>query len=205
MEHLKRLILLDPRLEDLGAIGIQPTLEELSLIGCERHVDLAALPNLPGLEVLNFQCFDRNLDLKPLTSLEDLKWLGLPPTTTQEQLENIVRDHPNLIGLELFQTDSIVDLTSIRELQKLKYLVVGNQHAELDPLFTMKGLRWLAIASKDKEVPRKLQIALPGTAVVLVRPVCLGSGWILLLAPGVLLARCVKKRRRKPAQKGDGV
>jgi hypothetical protein len=67
----------------------------------------------------------------------------------------------------------------------------------------MKKLEWLAIYDRDespketqKEVlSAKLQRALPGTAVVRMKPICLGSGWILLLAPAIGAAWLIERWR----------
>jgi hypothetical protein len=93
-------------------------------------------------------------------------------------------------------------------LRNLRYLLVGTPNAKLDPILAMRGLRWVAVSGKDKKAAQedavKIQEALPETAVVLVNPVCLGSGWILLLGPGVLLACWVEKRRRKTVHREQG-
>ena len=120
----------------------------------------------------------------------------------------IVHDHPDLAGLELFETGEITDLTPLKDLRHLKYLLVETPNADPDPLLEMKGLRWLAVSQEKKEADEepqgedrfvKLQKALPQTAIVGVVPLCLGSGWILLLVPATGLAWLIEKWRNPDA------
>lgn len=200
LKNLKRLILSAPELKDLTMLGNPPNLEELSLVGSSSLEYLAGLSNYPELKVLSLHGCGNVKELTPLRHLKQLRWLSLPPTTTQEQLEEILREHPGLVVLELFGAENVIDLTAITDLRKLRYLLVNCPNARPDPLFEMKNLRWLAVSTgkeeekEGKEAPReedlavRLQKALPQTAVVRVEPLCLGSGWILLLAPAVLMA-----------------
>jgi hypothetical protein len=214
LNNLRRLTLLDPKVTNLAVLGKQPQLDELRLEGFALFgqggctIDsLDGVSNFPALKKLDLLSCGNVKDLSPLKQLKDLKWLSLPLSTSQEQLENIVRDHPNLIGLELF-ADKVTDLSPLKELRNLRYLLVGTPNAKLDPILAMRGLRWVAVSGKDKKAAQedavKIQKALPETAVVLVNPVCLGSGWILLLGPGVLLACWVEKRRRKTVHREQG-
>ena len=200
LTNLKRLILSAPELKDLTMLGNQPNLEELSVVGSSSLEYLTGLSNYPELKVLSLLGCGNVKDLTPLRHLKQLRWLSLPPTTTQEQLEEMLREYPGLVILELFGAEKVTDLTPIKDLRKLRYLLVNCPNARPDPLFEMKNLRWLAVSTgkeekkEGKEAPKeedlavRLQKALPQTAVVRVEPLCLGSGWILLLAPAVLMA-----------------
>jgi len=73
----------------------------------------------------------------------------------------------------------------------------------------MKGLEYLAVALEEKdgkvkpehqEMVVRLRKELPDTAVVLLAPLCLGSGWILVLVPAVAMAwwLAARRKRRRP-------
>lgn len=205
LHNLRRLILARSETVNLALLGKQFHLDELRFEEKCMLESLEGLSNFPEIKELALGPCEKLNDLSPLKQLKHLKWLGLPLTTTQEQLEDLVRDHPDLVGLELFKADKVTDLSVLKKLRSLKYLLVCMPNANLDPLLTMRGLRWLAVGveEQDEGILVKIQQALPETSVVRVIPLCLGSGWILLLAPGVLLARCVKKRRRYPALRCD--
>lgn len=215
LKNLKRLILSAPELKDLTILGNQPNLEELGLVESSSLEYLTGLSNYPELKVLSLHGCGNVKDLTPLRHLKQLRWLSLPPTTTQERLEEMLREHPGLVVLELFGAGKVTDLTPIKDLRKLRYLLVNCPNARPDPLFEMKNLRWLAVSNRKKEKKEgeqargeedlavKLQKALPQTAVVCVEPLCLGSGWILLLLPAVVMAWWVTRPGGKNGPRMD--
>jgi hypothetical protein len=107
---------------------------------------------------------------------------------TQPQLESVVDLRPNLIFLELFESEEITDLTPLTHLTKLQGLLIGSG-APPEPLFEMDHLQYLAImedegsGSFESGVVTQLKAELPTTTVGRVEPFCLGSGLILLLIP----------------------
>lgn len=204
LNSLRHLTLFGSEIRNLACLGNQPYLDELRFDGKCELASLDGISDFPHLKALFLWPCESIKDLSPLKHLKQLKWLGLPSTTTQQQLESIVRDHPNLVGIELLKNETVTDLRPLEELRDLKFLIVWTPNANLDSLLTMRGLRWLAVEVKeqDKGILVKIQQALHETSVVRVYPLCLGSGWILLLAPGVLWACWVQKRRRKAAQRG---
>jgi hypothetical protein len=210
LKNLKRLYLQSMEAKDLTPLTEQPNLEELSLAGSAVD-DLSRLANFPELRVLNLAGCGNLRDLAPLKQLQQLKWLSLPPTTTQQQLVEVVHDHPDLVGLELFGAKNITDLTPLKGLRHLEFLLVAIPNTKPDTLFEMKKLKWLATYTEEEDEKKEkagpkgedlvvmLQRALPATAVVRVDTPCLGSGWILLLLPGVGLAWLLEKRRNRNA------
>jgi len=54
----------------------------------------------------------------------------------------------------------------------------------------------------DRQRLVRLRKELPETAIVRVAPMCLGSGWILLLVPAVAMAWWLAARRRRRSRPG---
>ena len=207
LKNLKRLYLLELKVKNLNSLNEQPNLEVLSL-ELSTVDDISQLVNFPHLRELNLTGCENLENLAPLKHLKRLEWLCLPPTTTQQQLVKIVHNHPDLVGLELFETEEITDLTPLKNLHHLEYLSVIAPNADPGPLFEMNQLKWLASTGKSdeddaktepkgKDLVVRLQKALPETAIVRINPLCLGSGWILLLVPAVGLAWLVGKWRNR--------
>ena len=190
-------------MKDLSCLGKQPGLEELTLMAKKSLTDISALANHPHLKTLCLRSCEGVTDLAVLEKLKGLKWLALPAATTQKQFAEIVRSHPDLVVLEATRCEKITDLRPAGNLKHLKALIVATK-APPDPLYQMKGLDYLAVAVEekdgkvtpdDRQMFVRLQNELPDTAIVRVVPICLGSGWILLLVPAVALAWWLAKRR----------
>jgi hypothetical protein len=210
---LRSVVLMLAQVGNLDGLGIQPSLEDLTIFMCEGEeesgaLDISVLRKHPRLEMVSFRACPVK-DLSALAALEDLTWLGLPWGATQEQLESVVRTHPDLTVLEIIDSDEsgISDLTPLQDLTKLEGLLIGTK-APVDPLFEMDHLEYLAVVVGSDVVPSfnqetftRLKAELPETVVTRVDPVqfCLGSGFILLLVPMVVLAWTWSGRRRRPA------
>ncbi|MCX5649701.1 MAG: hypothetical protein NTX40_11540, partial [Planctomycetota bacterium] len=115
----------------------------------------------------------------------------------------VVKDHPALKAVELFGCENVKDIAALKSLKNLEALVLikpafeGEKH--LADLKELKGLRLLVLppdAFKGSAEIAELQKALPDCLITAGKPLCLGSGWILLLAPVAAGAWLVSRRRR---------
>jgi hypothetical protein len=203
LANLRSVIVFGGKMKDLSCLGKQPRLEELNVMAQKSLPDISALANHPHLKTVCLRSCEGVTDLAVLEKLKGLKWLALPPATTQKQFAEIVRSHPDLVVLEATGCEKIRDLRPAVDLAHLKALIVETQ-APPDPLYQMKGLEYLAVGVEEKdgkvtpehqEMVIRLQKELPDTAIVRVAPMCLGSGWMLLLVPAVALAWWLAKRR----------
>ncbi|KPK44091.1 MAG: hypothetical protein AMK72_12485 [Planctomycetes bacterium SM23_25] len=206
LASLRSLVVFGGKMKDLACLGKQPRLEELNLMAQKELTDINALAGHPHLKTVCLRYCEGVTDVAVLKQLEGLKWLAVPPATTQQQFAEIVRDHPGLTVLEASNCEKITDLAPVGDLRGLEALVVVTA-APPDPLYAMKHLKFLAVFVEEKEGKVKpehqemvvrLRKALPETAVVRVAPMCLGSGWILLLVPAVALGWWLAARRRRP-------
>ena len=176
---LEQLTLVGGDAEDLGALAKLPWLKTLSLTGCEKVTDLGPLKNLP------------------------LEYLSFPPKISQQEFDAVIKDHPGLKAVELFNCENVKDVAALKSLMNLEALVLiqpafeGEKH--LADLKGLKGLRLLVLlpdAFKDAAEIADLQKALPDCLITAGKPLCLGSGWILLLAPVAAGAWLIARRRR---------
>jgi len=206
------LVFFAPEMKDLSEVAEVPYLQELAVVACKDLADLGGLAKHKTLKTLVLTMSgdkDKVMDLAPLKELKELKWLGLPPATTQAQLEQVVKDHPDLVILELAGCDKITDLAPLKGLAKLEAAIIATSATDLTPLRAMKQLKLVGIAREKKDEGGKtqqaiapeqvdsLKKALPDAAVVTITPICLGSGWILLLAAAVAAGYFVVRRRTK--------
>jgi len=233
MPALRTLLLLGPEIKDLGPIGTQPNLVELAVITGKDLEDVGRLAEMPGLRTLSLQGCEKAKDLEPLSAVEHLRWLVLPPKTTQAQFAAVCKDHPDLEVLQAVPCMNIKDLAPLANLRRLRVLTLGETAAPLDPVAGLASLRLLGVDLKHPEPKEgeaaagegkaeegdaeetqarkarhqavvRIMDANPDLAVVQVSPLCLGSGWILLLVPAAAGAWWMARRRRSGAAGDDG-
>ena len=200
-DRLETLVLMGANLKDFSPLANLPRLSSLGLLGCPLPADAAAWGKLAGLRTLILNGSAGLEDFGALRELKDLRWLGLPANVSPKQLADLVREHPDLIGVEVVNCEQVTDLAPLRALKRPEFLVLLNKDKkfeDLGPLRDLKSLKLVVLTEKTfKESPdqvEELKKALPGAQVVMGAPVCLGSGWILALFPAVGAAWLVRKR-----------
>lgn len=188
---------------DLSFLRNLTGLQELVLWSPDELKDISALAALPGLKKLVLWGDPmRKLNLAVLEQLPRLAWLGVPLNTTQEDFAKIIASHPGLEVIELVSGNdsrNIHDLSPLRSLRNLKAAIILQEKVDLGPLQDLKSLQYLALPKSafEGEAAAKtaaLEKALPKTFVAQATPFCLGSGWILLLIPAIVLLRRLWQR-----------
>jgi hypothetical protein len=151
---------------------------------------------------LSLTACEKVADLGPLKNLA-LEYLSFPPKISQQEFDAVVKDHPGLKAVELFGCENVKDIGYLKGLKNIEALVLikpafeGEKH--LADLKELKGLRLLVLppdAFKGSAEIADLQKALPDCLITAGKPLCLGSGWILLLAPVAAGAWLVARRCR---------
>jgi hypothetical protein len=213
-------------------IPLNPTLRSVTIMGEQKREDLSFLRNLTGLRELTLSVVDVNdltglaaipglrklvfatelkdkQDLRALERLPRLAWLGFPKNTTQEAFARVIASHPRLEVVEL-NSANVRDLSPLRSLGYLKAMVVPLEVADVGVLQELKSLRYVALLAgkgplKDDAAEKMAAVekALPKALVARAQPFCLGSGWILLLFPLVVLLRSLWSRSHGPRSTAD--
>jgi len=122
---------------------------------------------------------------------------------SQKQFAQTIARVPKLRALVLFVAEEVKDLAPLQRLAELEDLVLVGSEPDAAPLRDMKKLRFLLLQrdyfEKTPETVQRLKAALPECLIVPGKPLCLGSGWILLLLPGVAAAWFVARGARARA------
>jgi hypothetical protein len=184
LSELESLTVSGSDMKDLSALqAAPPGLQELFLDDLSQLADLSGLETMTGLEALRLG--ESPVALPTLAALRNLRWASLPRTIDQEQFAAFVSAHPALTFLQLSATENAIDLLPLRILKDLEGLVLGGAYENLEVIEELSSLRYLGISKASWEPGRIAAIlkALPDSVVVRVSPLCLGSGWILLLVP----------------------
>jgi hypothetical protein len=211
MRALKSLILFDSEILDASALAAVPEgIEELSLVMCGKITSLGGLERFSNLRTLILNMSPGIEDLSVLRGIKKLAWVGLPPGITQEQFSAFIGEHPAMKIVELIGCGEITDLSPLQRLTGLTGLVVGQiggKFAAVDQVDQLKSLEFLGLTGevfdKHPESLARIREALPRALVI---PVCLGSGWILLVIPLAALmwiaGSWARSRRRTSPQHG---
>jgi len=211
---LKELVIVRAEaLDDLEGLSGLPGLRALSLQNCPAVKDLSALSGLKGL---------RWLALPPGTTQEqfqrvcrehpDLVVLQAVPCNAITDLAPLAR----LRGLRVLSVCEVkAPLDPLADMKSLRLLGVGltfPDKKEGEEEGPKEGAEDKAQKPRDEEDkgPEPVEVALvrimeanPDLAVVEVSPLCLGSGWILALAPLAAGAWWLARRRRRHAADAD--
>jgi hypothetical protein len=190
---LRSLLIFGWKQKDISALADAPAgLEELSLLASDTLVDIKGVEKMAGLKALVLNMDEKLADVSPLAALKGLRWLGLPQKITKEQFAAVVKEHPDLAGLELVGCEGAEDLTPVAGLKGLQSLVLVGTYKNTDVLRGLKSLRFVACVDPKEKDPlaaaEALQKDLPDAMVVPAAPMCLGSGWLLAIFPAAALA-----------------
>ena len=126
-------------------------------------------------------------ELAGLASEKQLRWVVLPPKISQQQFAGFVTSHTDLVVLEMTDCAKVDTLAPLENLKGLQDIVLGGPYKDLAVLHGLKSLKFIGIAKGHWDESAAgiaaLRAALPDAVVIRVSPLCLGSGWILLLLP----------------------
>jgi hypothetical protein len=145
-----------------------------------------------GLERLSIQGPD-GIPAIEVGTYQHLTWLDLPEKETQQQFDSITNSNSGIKVIE-FSGDSLIrDLSGAAKWKQLRAMIIYGDtlyaKAGLTQLQQLKLLSLPAAAFKDSINIAGLRRSLPNTAIIPNDGACVGSGWLLLLIPLVVLIR----------------
>ena len=193
-----------------------------------EEFDLSLLKPLKGLRNLIVSCADslENYELlKDFKSVEvfkpgwegfrydmvpgamsELRWVSFNTDASQDEFDKFIESHPDLEVVELINNSDISDLQALKNLMNLSVLSVGDTLTDLKTLLQLRNLKLTLLPGNvlnDSTIKAELQNSLPNTRLAEQNGVCLGSGWLLLLIPLIMLiSLSYRSKRRKASQNG---
>ena len=199
LKSLQSLTLAECNISDLSNIEFPQSLKRLHLIECEPLTDIDGIKQVPGLESLSLSGNDQVKSLEEINNLTSLKWISFPETTTQAAFLSILANLESLEIVELNQCLAVTDVTRLKDLENLKTLILNSEEFDLQQIAELDQLELIilnsALFEDSPEKIAQLKAQLPQTEIVPGSGLCLGSGWLLLLLPLVLLARIIFRKR----------
>lgn len=191
--RLHTLTLAESKITDLSNVEFPSSLRRLHVIDCDTLSQISSILELQHLSGISFSSCPHIQGIKQLAELNALKWLGFPENVSQNEFEALLPRLSRLEAIELLGCAQIETISPLQHMDELRILLVDLPKEKLRDLDTLVDLDLLVIASEhfeeDQEWIGQLRTSLPSTRVVPGSGLCLGSGWILLLLPLVLLSR----------------
>lgn len=201
-KKLSSFSLNESTLKSTRNINLPEDIGSLFFMHCDNLTDVSSLASYKKLSTLGFsQCMELK-NISAIKGMKNLTWLSLPPSINQSQFDSLIPSLPSLQVLEMIYCDPIKNLEVLQKAKGLRALTLATENFDTTSLYRMKNLELLVIGSRsasdsiDNKI-QKLKTQLPNTLVVPGGGFCLGSGWILLIIPMVLLGVVLFRRTRQ--------
>jgi hypothetical protein len=197
LKSLESLSIIESDIHDLSPIATSSRIRNLNLINCETLKEIGSVADLAGITCLGLTGCQNIIDIPAILQMPQLTRLSVPGNTSQMEFADIISRHNALQVLELVSCDSIKDLSPLEDYSGLKALTLDLDVQDLKPLYQLTGLELLVLSEdffEDSLVITEIQKAMPDTRIVAGGGFCLGSGWILLLVPAIIVLVMVRKR-----------
>lgn len=196
LKNLESLTIVESDIQDLSSIAALTGIRDLNLIYCDSLKEIGALTDLSGIRCLGLNGCENITDISAILQIPQLTRLSLPEHTTQMEFAEIVTANSTLKVLELIECDGITDLSPLEASTELKALTLDIDIHDLRPVYQLEELELLVLAEdffEDSLVISEIRHALPDTRIVAGGGFCLGSGWILLLFPAIIILVFLRK------------
>jgi hypothetical protein len=201
-KQIERVIIQKEGSIDLSILKPLENLKELIVSGPDTILNFDLINDHQKLEVLSITGKDLVYD-PALIRLPSIRWMTFSPDVTQEKFNSFISTHPDLEIIELIRNDTISSLQALSKLRKLYGLTISDTVTDIASIKTLTNLKYLSLPEDFLNNPvnkAEMQKSLPNTRIVANVPFCLGSGWLLLLIPVVLIIRFVGRPQNKGLQ-----
>ena len=199
LEKLRNLTISESDLASLSEMELPSSIRNLHMINCENLSDISKLDEMSGLSRLCLTGCGMVYEPLHLNHLESLRWLSFPSNITNSQFVQSAESLTQLKVIELIGCEEISDLAPLQSMKKLTALELQLEKDQLLMLDSLNQVK-LVILSDDvinsnPEWVNELRSNLPDSKIVPGSGLCLGSGWLLLLLPCILLFRSLFRRK----------
>jgi hypothetical protein len=178
------------------------SLKELIINGSDTIENFDLVRNHNQLELLSITGEKLSNDIT-LRELPDIRWMTFYEDATQDGFNSFIESHPDLEVVEIINNDTINSLSPLLNLRKFYGLIITDTITDFATIKSLKILKYLSLPDdvlNDSIKKAELQKSLPDTRIVANHGVCLGSGWLLLIIPLILVLRIFTQQISRKVQ-----
>lgn len=190
---------------DIAMLNPLINLKELFIFGADNIENPNLISNHNKLEMLTITGDDLVYDPASIR-LPALRWMSFSSNVTQDEFNTFISSHPDLEVVGLISNDSIKNLDLLKKLNKLTGLMVTDTITDISLIKTLTNLNYLSLPDGFLKKPgnrAEIQKSLPATRITANEGFCLGSGWILLLLPLILIIRIFIREEKQRFPSGN--
>jgi hypothetical protein len=187
---LKSLTIIQSGIKDISFLANLKDLTRLNLLECDSLTDISALKSFSGLEHLGLISCSGLTDIDVLGEMTSLRSISFNPLITKNEFASFAESHDDIEWIELVGCPNINDMSPFARHKKLSCLTYFDTDIDLNSVYDLKKLKYLSLPDSIYNDPpqlEKIQEKLPNCVIVPSVALCLGSGWLLLIIPVVFL------------------
>ncbi|MFC2111558.1 hypothetical protein ACFLQ5_03820 [Bacteroidota bacterium] len=197
--QIEKVVLAEGNSSALSMIKNLKNLKSLSIVTDSKVLNLENLNTCKQLEVLNLVLgkVEKIENIEVLNELSSLRWLTLPAAITQDEFNSIINNHKDLEVLEMLGCKKVNNLKAITNLESLYGLVITDALYDKVTPKLLNQLRFLSLPKEtfnDTTYVASLKKSLPECTIVPNDGFCLGSGWLFLLFPLIILFVIIRRK-----------
>ena len=194
-QKLRNLTIAASDQTSLAGIKFPESIQNIHLIDCDTLSNISKIGDFKRLNRLSLTGCNKVMDFDFLHDMKSLQWLSFPENISHLEFGQLSGQLTQLEVVELIACTEIEDLAPLKPLQNLKALVLLLEKEQLTLLDSLKQLKLIVLTNEmfdDSPLwVKELRTTLPDTIIVPGSGLCLGSGWLLLLLPFILLFRYI--------------
>ncbi|MCK4879481.1 MAG: hypothetical protein KAS82_02435, partial [Bacteroidales bacterium] len=200
LKKLQSLTIAESDLTSLSGIEFPKSLRNLHMVSCDTLSDISKLGDFQELNRLGLTLCNEVKDVDILQEMNSLQWLSFPANISHQEFREVTGRLTQLEVVELIGCTEIMNLAPLQALPYLKALVLQLEQEQLTKLDSLERLKLLILTDEvftdNPEWIKELRSSLPNSTIVPGSGLCLGSGWLLLLLPFILIFRYFFRRKK---------
>jgi hypothetical protein len=191
--QIRKVIINNPKLFDFSILDPLADLQGLVISDVDSMINVDLINSHKKLELLSVTGENSGFD-PGMVKLSSLRWMTFFTDARQSEFDSFINLHRDLEILELIANDSIKNLKPLTGIKNLAGLIVTDTVTDIASIKELKSLKYLSLPSeylKRDNNEAGIRKSLPDARLAANEGFCLGSGWLLLIIPLIIMFRSI--------------